>query len=740
MKNGTQSNKKAYYFFIGIVSMAILSTMSYSFYSSSLMINKYGPLIDATMEIKLETTTAHLWFEEKISGDRYESFDDIIDHIEQAKWYARAMLEGGENDEGRFLPLKEQHLRDEIAACLEQLNEFKRITNVRYNAFSTSGIGSDIDQRYDTLFRGLIRQIDHVETLLQKTVKRDYGRYRVLQVLLIIIVITLTSILLIIQYRHNRELKQNLAFLDAAKNRAEKSETWLKTTMNSMGDGVIITDQKGHISYLNPVASSLTGWHLEDAKDKNITEVFRIVNEYTKRRVENPVSIVIRKNVVVWLANHTVLISKDGNVWPISDSAAPIFDMENNLMGVVIVFHETTAQKKAEAEKRKLEAQLRQALKMEAIGTLAGGIAHDFNNILAMIIGNADMARDDIPHGNQAKHNIDEILKASNRAKELVRQILSFSRQEKSEKQPHSLPDLVAESMKSLHTTIPASVRQVINIDNTPGRDIVIVADHTQIHQLLLNLCVNAVQAMGEKGCLEVGVEKQTLQSRENIGSALLKPGVYGLLYVADNGPGIKPGHINRIFDPFFTTKEVGEGTGMGLSVVHGIVEDHGGGIRVETSPETGTTFRIYFPLTEQKAENEPVEIETFPKGDEHILLVDDEPMLIDVGRKMLKKQGYMVTTMTDSLEALALINERPSRFDLVITDQTMPNLTGAELAERVVKLNPALPIILCSGYSSRIDKEKAEQIGISAFVSKPLKRTELLRLIRRLLDHVPVQ
>lgn len=730
---------RRHYLFIGLLTTAILLTMSYSFYSSYIMINKYSPLVDAAMEIKFELTTAHLWFEENISGDKHESIESILHHIDQATWYARAMIEGGKNAEGTFLPIDAPHLRSELITTLKHVDRFKEITNKRYESIEPSGIGSPIDQEYDALFKKVVNQIDVVETLLQEKVRKEYGRYSLLQVFLFFVVITLSILATLAQFQHSRVVKNHIHDLSEARTKAEDSERWLKTTMNSMGDGVIIADHKGYVTYLNPVASSLTGWLLPDAQNSKVTEVFKIVNEYTKEPVDDPVAMVIRKNVVVGLANHTELISKDGTVWPISDSAAPIFDNENNLRGVVLVFHEITAQKKAEDEKNKLEAQLRQAFKMEAIGTLAGGIAHDFNNTLAIILGNAEMAREIVSSEDRVNHHIEGILTAAGRAKELVKQILSFSRQGKVKKASYDLCHLVEESMKSLRATIPTSVTQTVtypdHYSSPENEPILIKADSTQIHQLLLNLCVNAVQAMDEQGDLAVTVASIQIPEHLNNSLSKLVHGTYAHLSITDSGPGIGPDILDNIFDPFFTTKDVGQGTGMGLAVVFGIVKEHGGEINVESKLGQGTTFNIYIPVTSEKPEVQAVKRPEILTGNEKILIVDDEEMLLTMTKDLFERQGYAVTATISSLEGLEMVRQHPDNFDLVITDQTMPEMTGTELSKQILQLQPHMPIILCTGYSSKINKEKAREIGIAEFAAKPINNAELTSLVRRLLD-----
>ncbi len=433
------------------------------------------------------------------------------------------------------------------------------------------------------------------------------------------------------------------------------------------------------------------------------------------------------------------IITKDNELKWVSDKTYIRRDATGKITHYQGIVEDITERKQAEGEKASLEVQLRQSQKMEAIGTMAGGIAHDFNNILAIIIGNVEIAKFDLQAEHPAMHNIEQVLSASNRAKDLIKHILSFSRQEKGRKEPFYLCRLIDESMKTLRSTIPTSIKLKINIPLKCRENItdckLILADPTQIHQLLLNLCVNAVQAMNEEGVLEISVDEVTFGDDRPPKRLELKPGTYEYLSVSDTGQGMSPEILEQVFNPFFTTKEVGKGTGMGLSVVHGIIENHNGKIFIESEPEKGTTFHIYFPVTEIKQEVKFEETGPLPTGNERILLVDDEDMLASIGKDVTERLGYSVTAKTDSLEALKLFKNNPSQFDLVITDQTMPNMTGAEFAEQLLKLRPGLPIILCTGYSSKIDKVKARQIGIREFASKPLNKNEIAKLIRQVLD-----
>jgi len=392
-----------------------------------------------------------------------------------------------------------------------------------------------------------------------------------------------------------------------------------------------------------------------------------------------------------------------------------------------------TKRKQAEEEKRQLESQLIHVQKMEAIGTLAGGIAHDFNNILSALMGYTELTLDDIPEGTEAQANLLQVLRASERARDLVKQILTFSRQDKQERKPVQVSLIIKEALKFLRASLPTTIDIRQNLASISGK---ILADPTQIHQVLVNLCTNAAQAMQEKGgVLAVSLDEVDLGPGDpDLGPDLL-PGPYLRLTVSDTGQGMTPEVMARIFEPFFTTKEPSEGTGMGLAVVHGIVKSHGGEIKVFSEPGKGTTFQVFFPRIESPAITETATLPEIPTGHERILLVDDEESLVRLGQQMLKRLGYEVVTKTSSLEALETFQAQPDRFDLVITDQTMPNMPGTKLAEELLRIRPDLPIILCTGFTETIKPEEAQTLGLRELVTKPLKKAELARIIRQVLE-----
>ncbi len=401
-----------------------------------------------------------------------------------------------------------------------------------------------------------------------------------------------------------------------------------------------------------------------------------------------------------------------------------------SLIGTV---QDITERKQAEKKRSQLEEQLRQAQKMESIGTLAGGIAHDFNNILGIIIGNTELSINDVPERDPVRYNLEEIHKASLRARDMVRQILRFSRQDNQEVRPIQIRPIIEDALKLIRSSIPTTIeiRQKFSAHTEA-----ILADPTQINQILLNLCTNATHAMRESGgVLEVALKDIDLDKKAVTRYHELTPGKYIVLTVRDTGYGMEPDVVDRIFDPYFTTKEVGEGTGMGLAVIHGIVKKHNGAIQVYSEPGKGTTFKVLFPVAESKPVPEATSLEALPTGTEKILFVDDEAALADLGGRMLQHLGYEVTVRTGSHEALGVFKAQPDNFDLLMTDMTMPNMTGKDLAQEILQIRPGFPVILCTGFSEIITEEKAKQIGIKAFVMKPLAVGEVATTIRQVLD-----
>lgn len=383
-------------------------------------------------------------------------------------------------------------------------------------------------------------------------------------------------------------------------------------------------------------------------------------------------------------------------------------------------------------EREQAETQLRQAQKMEALGTLTGGIAHDFNNILAAVIGFTELLKDRALKGSREEHYHQRVFEAGLRGRELIRQMLAFSRKTELDKKPIRLGSVVKETIRFLRASIPTTVRVQTDIRSESA---LVFADPTQMQQVLMNLCTNAAHAMQKTGGV-LHVELSDFNASEFDEAPLpVKPGPYVRLTVSDTGTGISSDIIGKIFDPFFTTKAAGEGTGLGLSVVLGIVRQHDGHITVTSEPGNGSVFNVYLPKLAERLLIDTSSREHIPAGSERVLLIDDEETLAEMGQEMLEELGYRVTTRTSSTEALALIRSDPSKFDLVITDQTMPDVTGVDLAREIIAVDAQMPIIMCTGFSHVVDSETAKQAGIRAFAMKPLTKGEIARVVRKVLD-----
>ncbi len=492
----------------------------------------------------------------------------------------------------------------------------------------------------------------------------------------------------------------------------------LATAVEQADEIILITDLDGTVNYANPAFAAITGWDGKDSIGKNIA----VLRDGRSSGFEENILDTMKAGTS-WKGS-LICMKKDGRRFEAKTAVSPA-KSGGDITHYVIVMRDVT-------HEAAIEQQLRQSQKMEALGTLAGGIAHDFNNILAAIIGYADMALDDVDEDGSAGQYLQQIRKSGKRAKELVRQILSFTRKSDHEKKPVKLKLLVQEAMTMLRAMFPSTIK----IRQKLKSRAYLLADTTQMQQLIMNLCTNAAHAMRESGgTLEVALQDIRLDSTVTISRQNIKAGEYVTLSVGDTGCGIDSEIEDRIFEPFFTTKELGEGTGMGLALVHGIVENHNGHITVDSKPGHGSKFTVYLPRQLEQADDTTTSGSAPPKGAETVLFVDDEEDVTDVAEIILKSLGYSVVATTSSLHGLELFKQDLSRFDLVITDQTMPDLTGYELSKSILQLRPGIPIILCTGFSDNVSTEKIREIGIRTYLMKPLNRQELAEAVRSAID-----
>jgi len=527
--------------------------------------------------------------------------------------------------------------------------------------------------------------------------------------------------------KSNQTLQKNLADLAQREEELRESEERFRVIFEHAPDPFFFLKTDGALVGGNKAGEKFIGYRADELIGKNLLEIGLVSDEdlskagsFLKRS----------QNGEPTGPNEFALRQKNGMPIFAEISTHPV-----NLKGeefVLGIARDITDRKKEEQARKKLEEQLQQAQKMEAIGTLAGGIAHDFNNILGAVMGYAEIALHEVEKESGPYHYLQEVLRAGRRAKDLVKQILTFSRQTEQEHTPVLVRLIVKEVVKLLRASLPATIKINQNIQS----ETLVMGDPTQIHQVIMNLCTNAGYAMQDQGGrLTLSLIQVDLVSESTANFPNLKPGPYLQVTVSDTGPGIPASELDRIFEPFFTTKEKGEGTGMGLAVVHGIVTDHGGDIFVRSQPGQGATFTVFLPAVERRIKPESQDEMPIPTGSERILFIDDEAALADAGKRLLEAVGYEVVTRTSSVEALELFKSQPDRFDLVITDMTMPTLTGDKLAREMMTIRSDLPIILCTGFSARMSETTALDLGIRAYVTKPVLIRQIAETIRMVLD-----
>lgn len=517
-------------------------------------------------------------------------------------------------------------------------------------------------------------------------------------------------------------VQADMAARQGAEASLQQQRDWLDVVLASLGEAVITTDTHLTVTFCNEAAENLTGWQASDAHGRPLTAILHLLDEATRQPLTVPLDQVVQQGIVMGLGEQALLLRPDGYVRAIAGCATPIRDTQGLVQGLVLVVRDMTSP-------RGVEAQLRQSQKLAAIGTLAAGIAHEFNNVLASIIGFTELTIDDVPSESRAWHNLQKVLQAGLRAKQVVQQLLAFSRQSPPVREPVQLDRIIRQALSLLRASLPSTI--TLQYYGKPGGGPVL-ADPAQMHQVVMHLGANAADAMRQTGGrLEVSLDTMHVLA-EAADPPYLAPGAYVRLRVRDTGCGMSPEVQERIFEPFFTTKDVGEGTGLGLSTVHGIVSSHGGTITVSSRCGRGTTFTVYLPQREKvPAPATPVP-ESLPQEQGCALMIDDEAMLVQLGCTQLERLGYKAVGCTDSRVALDTFRATPRRFDFVITDSTMPSMTGMTLARELRRLRPDLPVILCSGSHESLDPERAATQGIAAVLPKPWTPQELARTIQR--------
>lgn len=510
---------------------------------------------------------------------------------------------------------------------------------------------------------------------------------------------------------------------EQAKAELEKQKTTFESLFESIPDAILLTDKERRITNVNRGFTELFGYAPHEVRGKPTSIIYESEEEFLRQGRE-------RYNLTATQAAAPYLVTyrhKDGTKIPGETIGTKVVTPSGEVLGYFGLIRDIS-------DRLKQEEALRQTQKMEAIGTLSGGIAHDFNNILAAILGYATLIKERMPKGSRSEEDIDEVLQASRRAKDLVSQILTFSRKADESKKALQMHLVVTEAMRLMRQTIASTIE--IRQDLCSDYDSVL-ADPTQLHQVIMNLCTNAYQAMrGGEGVLSVTLATEAIDAETIKRRALdLLPGRYVRLGVSDTGVGMSPEVLARVCEPFFTTKPPGEGTGMGMAVVHGIVKRHGGGLALDSHPGQGTRIDVYLPHHASSTSPRRKPFISAPMGTERILVVDDEPVVAKLVDRVLSRLGYRVERMTVSTEALERFRQDPSAFDLVLTDQTMPGMSGATLANELMKIRSDLPVIICSGYSASMNEDDARALGVRALLAKPFEAALLARVVREVLD-----
>jgi PAS domain S-box-containing protein len=523
-----------------------------------------------------------------------------------------------------------------------------------------------------------------------------------------------------------QELLENRGQYTREKKRAQQalreSERRFHTVLETTPEPILVGEIDGTVTYLNPAFSRVFGWTI-DTFGADYPHNF-MPSDMPNDHADLVARMVSGQHVE---KQRSKRLNNSGDTVPVSISGAGIATKAGQTTGYVMIFRDRRRQKT-------LEDQLRQAQKMEAIGTLAGGIAHDFNNILYPIVGYTEMAIDELAGNQTVREYLEEVLKASSRAAALIQHILTFSRLNERKRRLLKIQTTINEALDLLRASLPSTIEIDRQVDATCSP---ILSDPAQIHQVVMNLCTNAYRAMqASGGKITVGLKEVEFMATENTPNHKMDPGIYLLFSVADTGHGMDNDTIERIFDPYFTTQDMSEGTGMGLAVVHGIIRNHEGHIAVTSTPGSGSRFDIYLPLLNSADDYSRTKPSIdLPQGQEHILLVDDEKQIAQMIEKMLTKLGYRVSAYTDSQQALNAFEKEPMQFGLVISDLTMPELTGDRLATELFAIRADIPIILCTGFSELITADEAKALGIRQLINKPVVMTQLAEVVRQVLD-----
>jgi PAS domain S-box-containing protein len=670
--------------------------------------------------IQTSLALGHLWFEEVLAGDREENLREVQAFWDDAEELAHAVLEGRPTRFGTLPPLQDQVAILEMRVFLTDLGTFREVAENRFAQEDEAGAGSQLDQEFDHLFYHLLESAGSVHHQIIANIAREASRLETLQWLLLMAILILAALVIFSMRRDERRL---LAY----QRKLETSEERFRGIFEAAAEGIFLVDPESTmIVNANPSASRILGYSEEEMRSLRVSDV------HTPEARHDGMALFqeLREKGQASIAEIDCL-TREGLTIPVS-IIGRIIELDGRQLACGF-FTDLTQEKAANQEKLRLEGQLLQAQKMEAIGNLAGGIAHDFNNLLQAILGYAELLNTPDLNPEDHRQDVESIRYAASRAAELTRQLLVFSRRQVIEPVDLNLNQAIGDLVGMLDSMIG----ETITIDFLPGNQLGTVSmDGGQLEQVLMNLCINARDAMGSQGRLTIETENVLVDEDYCRTHEWSTPGRYVLLTVTDSGEGMSRETMSQIFEPFFTTKEVGKGTGLGLATVYGIVKQNQGMIHVYSEVGTGTTFKIYLPLTERPAtEVGPKIARPVAGGQETILVAEDDPAIRALVTKILEKSGYQVLAAADGREAVALFSNQPEAVDLALLDVVMPEMGGREAQEAMHEIKPGLPVIFASGYSQNAIHTDFVLGKGRHLINKPYAREALLKMIRDLLD-----
>ena len=701
-----------------LAAVTILLAIGYAFRTGVRMVKVYVPLADAVMVIKLETSLGHLWLEEYLGGDKKPSIAEARKHFEDADWYARAMLEGGENEEGKFYPLDDPEMREGIQNVRAKLAEFRQITKERLKVGRAAAAGGALDEQYDAVFREFMDQADEVEADLRKVIARDTIRFQ--WVLGSLVGLSAVSFIAAGWTIHRRTAQRWLA---ESRYAAERDK--LVNIVAGMGAGMTILDSDLRVTWTNEIMQKWFG-SMEEIAGVTCDEIFHQDQYQSKCACKRA----MQNGEVTRGEPFEYTIDERERYFQIL--AVPIKGEQGEIVQVVLMTADVTDVRLAELERQNFEARMQHAQKLESLGVLAGGIAHDFNNLLVAILGNADLALMEISPQAPERSSIMEVKEAAMRAADLANQMLAYSGKGKFIVEALSLNGLVEEMGHLLEASISKKITLRYELaDDTPP----INADASQVRQVVMNLITNASDAIGDESgviAIRTGFDEIDRQGLSHMYLAEdLPPGRYVSLEVSDTGCGMDDETKAKLFEPFFTTKFTGRG--LGLAAVLGIIRGHHGTIQVDSQVGRGTTFRILLPVSEESItmpnDYSPDTLAEAIAGGT-VLIVDDEQTVRKMSQRMLEHVGCRVLTAGDGYEAVRIYGEKPDEIDVVLLDMTMPGLDGEETFRELKRIRPGVQVVLSSGYSEGDATHRLAEAGLAGFIQKPYELAELVGIL----------